>query len=82
MPDFSRGKSEKNSLNDTKAFCFLKKQGEMIPFSPEQKQFCYEMFLQIFIKNRYQSHFTVGGREERMLLILPPVFKPKIVPRS
>lgn len=28
------------------------------------------------------GHFTVGGMEERIESTLPPVFKPKIVPRS
>jgi hypothetical protein len=28
------------------------------------------------------GHFTSGGRLERMELTLPPVFRPKIVPRS
>jgi hypothetical protein len=29
-----------------------------------------------------QGHFTMGGMEERIDSTLPPVFKPKIVPRS
>ena len=28
------------------------------------------------------GHFTIGGSEERIASTLPPVFSPKIVPRS
>ncbi len=30
----------------------------------------------------FQGHFTTGGMLERMLSTLPPVFRPKVVPRS
>lgn len=31
---------------------------------------------------RSQGHFTLGGMDERIESTLPPVFRPKIVPRS
>ena len=43
----------------------------------------------ILQENRYPlflialyGHFTTGGIDDRMLSTLPPVFRPKIVPRS
>lgn len=29
-----------------------------------------------------QGHFTSGGMDDRMLSTLPPVLRPKVVPRS
>jgi len=31
---------------------------------------------------RPQGHFTIGGMELRIESTLPPVFRPKVVPRS
>ena len=28
------------------------------------------------------GHFTMGGMDDRIELTLPPVFRPKVVPRS
>jgi hypothetical protein len=38
----------------------------------------------IYIRRKSQphGHFTLGGSEDRMLSMLPPVFKPNKVPRS
>ena len=35
-----------------------------------------------FMQAASQGHFTAGGRLERMEATLPPVFRPKMVPRS
>ena len=34
------------------------------------------------VTSALHGHFTIGGSEERIASTLPPVFSPKIVPRS